>query len=133
MTEFISVTEARKYFPKRNGKFPHVASVIRRIVNGCNGIRLRAVRDGGRWYTTPEWVEQFQREYTQASIQPTRLELNKERSLDNERAMERLVRRYGIENVSESGPVHSRGRKAGRKTRRLQGVLHEVLPDDAVR
>lgn len=89
----VGIDEAIGMFPMRDGKPPHVKSVRKRITHGVGGVRLKAIKHSGRWYTTAEWVEQFIEEYTRRAVVPTRLELERETSRHIERARESLSRR----------------------------------------
>lgn len=91
----ITIAEAAKLFPARNGKRPHIKSIRRRILKGAGGVKLRAVRDGGRWYTTEEWVREFQEKYTAASL-PGNCPHPAALLERHDRAKERLLRRYGL-------------------------------------
>jgi hypothetical protein len=94
----ISLPEAARLFPKRNGKAPHIKSIRRRILHGCRGVKLRAVKDGGLWLTTADWIEQFQQACTRQAMPTTELhpEQHPEQHSENfHRAKERLSRRYG--------------------------------------
>ena len=57
--ELIPLEKAAELFPQRCGKPPHVKTLHRRIRNGSRGVRLRAVHDGGRWFTTKQWVKEY--------------------------------------------------------------------------
>lgn len=89
----LSLEAARQLFPKRDGKPPHIASIRRRIIHGVNGVRLQAVKHSGRWYTAPEWVEQYLEDYTRRAIVPTPIEIEEDFSERVDRAMESLSRR----------------------------------------
>jgi hypothetical protein len=55
----ISIIDAVGYFPRYYAGNPmHPRTIKRRIRFGYHGDRLRAVKDGGVWYTTPEWIRQ---------------------------------------------------------------------------
>lgn len=68
-TDTLSLAEAATLFPKRNGKPLSLVAMRRRVVKGVDGVRLRAIRDGRVWFTTREWVEQFQAEVTRRRLQ----------------------------------------------------------------
>ena len=59
LEQYIPLADAAKYLPGRGGKAMCVKSIVRRIVKGVRGVRLQAVRNGGLWFTTREWCEQF--------------------------------------------------------------------------
>jgi hypothetical protein len=58
--EFLTLTEAAELFPRRKGKPLSRVAMRHRIVNGIDGVRLKATRDGRVWFTTKEWVRDFQ-------------------------------------------------------------------------
>lgn len=62
--EYITPAQAAKLFPQRNGKPPHYHTVLRRILRGVGGVKLKAIADGQRWFTTAAWVREFQDELT---------------------------------------------------------------------
>lgn len=55
----ITIAEACGLFPKRGGRKLSIKSVRRRILKGERGVRLKAVRDGGQWFTAREWVAEY--------------------------------------------------------------------------
>ena len=46
---------------------PHISTVWRWIREGCNGVRLRTIKVGGRRYTSHEALAKFFSEVTEAS------------------------------------------------------------------
>lgn len=48
---YLNLEEAAKLFPSK----PSTQALRRRIANGS----LKAVKDGGYWYTTKEWIEDY--------------------------------------------------------------------------
>lgn len=58
-SDFISLSDARQFFPRVNGKRPHVDSLRRWGTKGIRGAKLGIQRIGGRWYTTREAISQF--------------------------------------------------------------------------
>ena len=65
----ISTAEAAARVPSfRPGCRTHVATIHRWILHGVRGVRLEAVRLGGRWVTTVEALDRFARALTAASI-----------------------------------------------------------------
>ncbi len=64
MKNYLSLDEARRYFPFRRGKSIHIKTVFNRATRGVRGVVLRTIRDGRMMFTTEEWIEQFQRECT---------------------------------------------------------------------
>lgn len=111
-TDLITVDEAAQLFPAKNGSCLHRESVIRRIRSGCNGVRLQAVKNGKCWFTTQEWIAQFMVDCAKKSVRPARLELEKDRSENYERAAESLHRRYGIVSGSHFNEMSHLRRRA---------------------
>lgn len=68
----LTLAEAANHFPRRNGKKVHVKTLLRRIVNGCRGVHLRAFKDGNTWFTTVAWIREFQETCTARSIRSAR-------------------------------------------------------------
>ena len=93
--DLISLAEAAQLFPvKVGGKHLTTRAIQRRITRGIQGVRLRGVRDGRSWYTTEEWVADFQRELTQAA-QPVMHPADRQEHAEHVKA--ELKRRFGIE------------------------------------
>jgi hypothetical protein len=69
---YITLADAAKIPPPgRRGRPVHVATILRWIVDGTphpteEGVRvyLQAVRMGGRWLTTREWMDEYARRLT---------------------------------------------------------------------
>src|SRR4051794_30086728 len=67
---YITVAQAARGLPPgRNGRPTHVSTIIRWITTGTispagETVHLRAVRMGGRWLTTREWVDDYARRLT---------------------------------------------------------------------
>lgn len=58
--KLISPAEASKLVPPNRLDRPvHVSTVVRWILHGVRGVRLEAVRIGGRWATTEEAMSRF--------------------------------------------------------------------------
>lgn len=58
----ITMSDSARLFARLTGApRPHRATMLRWAIKGVKGTRLRAERLGGRWYTTPEAVEDFLR------------------------------------------------------------------------
>jgi hypothetical protein len=59
----ISLTEAQRMLPKREGKAPHLLTIRRWIASGVRGssgqVKLRAFRVGRNWFTRVSWVRDF--------------------------------------------------------------------------
>jgi hypothetical protein len=56
----LSLAQAARIIPPtRLDKPVHVSTVVRWILHGVRGVRLEAVRIGGRWITSQESLERF--------------------------------------------------------------------------
>jgi hypothetical protein len=56
----LSIAEAAARVPSfRPGKKTHVATIFRWIQHGVRGVKLEAVRLGGRWVTSAEALQRF--------------------------------------------------------------------------
>lgn len=87
------IESAREWFPKRDGKAVSGKAILRRIKVGHRGVRLQARRDGGRWFTCRQWVEEFQAAVTAKSIPVVCSPSASSRAVAQARAA--LNRRYG--------------------------------------
>lgn len=96
----ITLAQAADLFPKRDGRKLHIKTIKRRIVVGCNGVRLNAFKDGGVWFTTPRWIREFQEACTRRAM-PGRERPAAQRSRSHEQASEALRRRYGFHGQKE--------------------------------
>src|SRR5438128_2214980 len=70
----ISLAEAAKSIPSgRGAKRTHISTVFRWISRGVSGVRLEALRLGGRWVTSREAVQRFAERLTaeRSGAQPT--------------------------------------------------------------
>ena len=64
----LSIVEAVKHLPRQNsGKRVHVATVYRWIAHGISGVKLEAVRIGGRSVTSVEAIQRFADRCTEAA------------------------------------------------------------------
>ena len=106
--EYIAIAEAAQLFPLRNGKYPHISSIRRRILTGCRGVKLRAIKDGSSWFTTVEWIKQFQEECTKQAM-PNQVEHPQVRNERHEAAKRRLAEKYGLRvgGSEPAAPIHS--------------------------
>ena len=59
LNTFISLGEASRLLPARNGKRINTKSLARWITAGVDGVRLRGWKAGRTWMTTPAAVEKF--------------------------------------------------------------------------
>jgi hypothetical protein len=91
----IPLSRAARLFPKRDGKAVHLKTLHRRIRAGSRGVRLRAVHDGGRWYTSPAWVRQFLDESTRAALPAGAIHPNAAAE-DHDAACRELHDRWGL-------------------------------------
>ena len=60
----ITIAEAARSLPGRNGKRVHVLTVKRWIIKGCRGVKLAGWKRGDRWYTSLAAIEQFRQDCT---------------------------------------------------------------------
>jgi hypothetical protein len=68
----ISLTEAAGLVPPgRRGRPTHLSTLLRWIKPGVRGVRLEAVRLGGRWVTSREALQRFADRLTAAQAGPT--------------------------------------------------------------
>ena len=54
-TSFLSLRDVANQLPSR----PHINTIRRWILQGARGRKLDAKQVGGRWFTTPEAVQEF--------------------------------------------------------------------------
>ena len=59
--ELVSLRTAAEWFPRKGGRTTSAKSLENWIENGVKGLKLQAVRSGGEWFTSREWVEEFLR------------------------------------------------------------------------
>lgn len=93
--QLISLSEAARSFPKRNGRYPHVVSIRRRILHGAHGVKLRAVRDGRDWFTCLEWIQEFMEACTRQALPAAKAD-PRMTAWANEQAKRDLKERFGI-------------------------------------
>lgn len=91
--ELVPLTRAADFFPKRGGRNLGVKALRRRIHTGQRGVRLRAVRDGGQWFTSKEWVEEYLEAVTAKYVPQVRSPAATARAVARARA--ELERKYG--------------------------------------
>lgn len=108
---FITLADAAKHLPGRGGKAMCVKSIVRRIVKGVRGVKLQAVRNGGLWFTTQAWCEQFINDCT-AKATGARPSASGE-SPSYRRAVDALAGRFGI-HVGKRSTGRSRAVHDGR-------------------
>jgi hypothetical protein len=94
--QLISLADAARLFPRRNGKAPHIRTIHRRIHHGWNGVKLRAKRDGHQWFTSQEWIEEFMEACTRRALPQSQADV-RATSWHHQEAKRRLKERYGID------------------------------------
>lgn len=94
--QLISLSEAARKFPQRNGRHPHIVSIRRRILHGSRGVKLRAVRDGRDWFTCQEWIQEFMEACTRQSMPEAKADARMT-AWANEQSKRRLKERYGFD------------------------------------
>lgn len=105
---YISLKHIGHRLPGRNGKAMSIPAIRRRIIQGINGIRLRAMSNGSEWFTTEQWIQEF---LTAATGYPVGRE---DAELGHAQAMERLQQRYGVNaNEMPHQRLHRGRRPAG--------------------
>jgi hypothetical protein len=57
--DLVPLQTAADWFPHKGGQRPSDKSLVRCVEMGRNGVRLRASKIGGQWFTCREWVEAF--------------------------------------------------------------------------
>lgn len=94
--EYISLSQAAGLFPRQTGgKKISLDALRRRILKGVRGVRLKAIWDGRGWYTTREWVLEFQDACTRARLPDSaaaRAAID-----DEERRARETLKRLGID------------------------------------
>lgn len=73
LDRLMHITEVPKLLPRRkDGTRVHIQTIYRWISQGRNGVKLRRVTVAGRVFTTPEWVEDYLLEVSEAKRSPKR-------------------------------------------------------------
>ncbi|HWA98588.1 MAG TPA: DUF1580 domain-containing protein [Pirellulales bacterium] len=111
--DLITLIEAAKLLPRRNGKKFHVITIKRWIRVGCRGVRLRAWKVGHEWFTTREALADFQDACTRKSlgyVRPTPAEID----LEARQAREDLRRIgfYGKDRTETAGKGKGKANEA---------------------
>jgi hypothetical protein len=57
--DLVTLTEATKVFPRRNGKRVHFTTVLRWCKRGIRGVKLESCRVGGTLYTSHQSISRF--------------------------------------------------------------------------
>ena len=90
----ITMSDSARLFARLTGApRPHRATMLRWAIKGVRGTRLRAERLGGRWYTTPEAVEDFLRLVNTLPSEPTARPAGAVRAAQVQRAIDDLDRK----------------------------------------
>jgi hypothetical protein len=86
---------ARELFaPNHEGRPVHVSTVLRWVLHGVRGVKLEAVRVGGRWATTLEAIRRFEAACTaKYAAAPGIVDPSRER---HEREIERELTAMGV-------------------------------------
>jgi hypothetical protein len=92
-TTLISLADATKLLPPRQGRKPHVMTVKRWIVKGTNNVFLAAQKVGGCWFTTERWIEEFCIACTRSATRPSQ-RTPAAKSESQRKARAELERRY---------------------------------------
>lgn len=104
--QLISLTDAARLFPSRNGKHPHILTIRRRILHGANGVKLRAVRSGRDWYTSREWIEEFTDSCTRRSLPESKADA-RATSWHNQEAKRRLREEHGFHDDKNAAAIRA--------------------------
>lgn len=99
--EYITLADATTLLPKKSGKKVHVRTVKRWIINGAHRVRLAGRKIGGQWFTTAEWLKDFEFACSQNSL-PAMARTPAEVSRSQARAKMELTRRFGFNGSQES-------------------------------
>jgi hypothetical protein len=67
-SQYITLADAANLLPKNHGKKVHVRTIKRWIVNGTRGVRLAGKKIGWKWYTTAEWLREFEEACSSGSM-----------------------------------------------------------------
>jgi hypothetical protein len=70
MTKLLTVNSAAAYWSEITGApRPHRSTVLRWATDGVGGIQLRAEHLAGRWFVSPEAMEEFRRHTSRIGVQ----------------------------------------------------------------
>jgi hypothetical protein len=103
-SDLIPLVEAAALCPKKRGKRPHVQTLERWIRKGVRSgrqansprIKLMAKKDGWQWFTTREWLLDFQDACTAAALPKGTERTPAQRRRDHGFAKRELIRRFGF-------------------------------------
>ncbi len=98
---FISLVDAANTVASQCGRKIHWKTIRRWIIKGLKGSKLAAQRIGGRWYTKTSWLDEFNRQCTQAATGNSVRHIDIKRESHRKARME-LQRRLGI-HVDKAG------------------------------
>jgi hypothetical protein len=89
----ITISQAARLVPPgRQGKPTHVATIHRWINQGVRGVRLDAIRLGGRWLTSREALQRFAQALTTPLVTlPPPCELHRKQE-----GVEQVLNRLGL-------------------------------------
>ncbi|HLN27616.1 MAG TPA: DUF1580 domain-containing protein [Gemmataceae bacterium] len=85
---------AKRIPPARDGKRCHASTILRWILKGSAGVKLEAIRLGGRWLTSVEALQRFAEQLTPNvnADPPPRPRSAKARERRSQRAAQKLER-----------------------------------------
>ncbi len=66
----LPLAKAAGMLPGRQGKRCHESTVLRWVLKGCNGVKLEAIRMGGRWLTSLQALQRFAQALTPNQEEP---------------------------------------------------------------
>lgn len=134
-SEFLTLAQAARCFPKIEGRHPSLQTVKRRIIEGAFGVKLRAIKSGRRWLTTETWIREFEQNVTAKAL-PSHEQSTSSRASDLHAAEVRLLKEHGIDvartETKEKGANQSEKVSDGRlrakasSSRALSGLLDGV-------
>jgi hypothetical protein len=95
--KLISLARAASLVPPaRRGKKTHISTLVRWITQGVKGVKLEALRLGGRWFTSAAAMQRFAERLTPKSDEPVMVPRSPvTRECASKRA-ERELRKLGI-------------------------------------
>lgn len=94
----VSLADVAALLPLSRGRPVHHNTILKWITSGVRGIRLDAVKIGGRWYTSAESLKKFSVSLTDARKGAQPRDVDADRAADE--SLARIRRRFGI-NVNE--------------------------------
>jgi hypothetical protein len=89
--QLITLAQGARLVPsRRDGKSTHLSTLVGAILKGNAGVKLEALRIGGRWVTSVEAIQRWAEQQTAARIQSKSARSRSARDGQNERAERRL-------------------------------------------